>query len=207
MDLFFPRRVERPLYGLFGELAQILVHAADTHSKLLGHGYRERSRILPTLHDHATRATELCRRIANRLAESLITPYEAELLYDLALTIADTVDSLEHTAELLVLTRVGALPTPLLEIAKGIERSAELTVVATWSLSRVRDLGDYYTQMRKIRRQGDRLVRQALAEVYRRGGASTDLMATRDVVTAVSRTLDLQERTARFADLLRVKDA
>ena len=98
MDLFFPRRVERPLYGHFGELAQILVQAADAHSRLLGHGYRERSRILPALHEAATSATELCRRIANRLADSLITPYEAELLYDLALTIADTADSLEHTA-------------------------------------------------------------------------------------------------------------
>lgn len=207
MDLFFPRRVERPLYGQFGELAQLLVQAADAHSRLLGHGYRERARILPVLHENATRATELCGRIANRLAESLITPYEAEILYDLALTIADTVDSLEHTSELLVLTRVGSLPTPLLEAAKGIERAAELTLVATWSLNQVRDLDDYYTQVRKIRRQGDRLVRQALAELYRRGGASSELLAFRDVTAAVARTVELQERTARFADLLRVKDA
>ncbi|MFQ6484380.1 DUF47 domain-containing protein [Brachybacterium epidermidis] len=207
MDLFFPRRVERPLYGQFGELAQILVQAADAHSRLLGHGYRERSRILPALHENATRATELCGRIANRLAESLITPYEAELLYEFALTIADTTDSLEHTSELLVLTRVGSLPTPLLEAAKGIERAAEHTLVATWSLNRVADIEDYYTQVRKIRRQGDRLVRQALTELYRRGGASSDLLAFRDVTSAIGRTIELQERTARLADLLRVKEA
>lgn len=203
----FPRRAERPMYHLFGELAELLVQASDTHAKLLGLGYRERSRLAPRLHDHSTRAEELCRRIATRLADSLITPYEAELLYDLALTIADTIDSMEHTAELLVLSRTGTLPTPLLEAAQGIERAAELTVKAGWSLDRVRDLGDYYVQMRKLKRQGDRLTRRSLGELYTRGGASTELFAIRDATESVSRTVALQERTARLADLLRVKDA
>ncbi|WP_253705389.1 DUF47 family protein [Brachybacterium sp. P6-10-X1] len=203
----FPRRVERPMNDLFGELAEVLVQATDTHSKLLGHGYRERTRIAPKLHEQSTRAEELSRRISQRLAQSLITPYEAELLYDLALTIADAVDSMENTAELLVLSRVGALPTPLLEAAKGIERSAELTVAASWTLHRVRDLGDYYPQIRKLTRQGERLVRQSLAELYGRGGATTELLPLHDITASIGRTVALQESIARIADLLRVKDA
>ena len=207
MVQLFPRRVERPMTDLFGELAELLVQTTDTHSKLLGHGYRERTRIAPKLHEESTRAEELCRRISQRLAQSLITPYEAELLYDLALTIADTVDSMEHTADLLVLSRVGALPTPLLEAAKGIERAAELTVAATWTLHRVRDLGEYYPQIRKLKRQGDRLVRQSLAELYGRGGAVTELLPLHDITESIGRTIALQEHIARLADLLRVKDA
>lgn len=203
----FPQRTERPLYDLFGELAELLVQAADTHSKLLGHGYRERTRIAPRLHEQATVAEELCRRIAQRLAHSLITPYEAELLYDLALTIADTVDSMEHTAELLLISRVGAVPTPLLEAAEGIERAAELTVTASWKLARVRDMGEYYEQVRRFRRQGDRLVRRALGELYSRGGSAQELLPLHDVTSSVRETLTLQERAARIADLLRVKDA
>ena len=207
MVQLFPRRVERPMNDLFGELAEVLVQATDTHSKLLGHGYRERTRIAPKLHEQSTRAEELSRRISQRLAQSLITPYEAELLYDLALTIADAVDSMENTAELLVLSRVGALPTPLLEAAKGIERSAELTVAASWTLHRVRDLGDYYPQIRKLTRQGERLVRQSLAELYGRGGATTELLPLHDITASIGRTVALQESIARIADMLRVKDA
>ncbi|WP_114855108.1 DUF47 domain-containing protein [Brachybacterium sp. YJGR34] len=207
LSRLFPRRTEGPLYGLFGELAELLVQAADTHSKLLGHGYRERTRIVPKLHEQSTVAEELSRRIAERLAQSLITPYEAELLYELSLTITDTVDSLEHTAQLLVASRVGALPTPLLDAAKGIERAAELTVVASWTLHSVRDLGDYYLQIRKLKRQGDRLVRQALGELYQQGGSSQEMLPLHDVCESVGRTLAFQERTARSADLLRVKDS
>src|SRR5690606_19853483 len=132
---FFPQRTERPMYDLFTELSELLVQSSDTHSKLLGQGYRERTRIAPKLHEQATVAEELCRRIAQRLAQSLITPYEAEMLYDLALTMADTIDAMEHTAGLLVASRLGVLPTPLLEAAKAIERAAELTVAASWKLS------------------------------------------------------------------------
>lgn len=204
---FFARRIERPMYDLFGELAELLVQSADTHSKLIGQGHRDRVRIAPRLHDQSTRAEELTRRIAQRLAESLVTPYEAELLYDLALTMADTLDAMEHTGELLAGTRVGTLPTPLLEAATGIERAAELTVSASWKLSAVSEMGDYYPQTRKLKRQGDRLVRQALAELYRRGGAAGEVLPLHDVALSVRRTLELQEQTARIVDLLRVKDS
>lgn len=207
MVQLFPRRVERPMYDLFSELAELQVQAADAHSKILGNGYRERARLAPRVHDLSTRAQELCRRIANRLAESLVTPYEAEMLYDLALTITDTIDQMEHTAELLVLFRSSALPDPLLEIAKGIERSAEILVSVTWKLDRIRDLGDLYVQIRKISRQSDRLGRQALADLYKRTGGARDLLPLRDVADSVGATADLQERAGRIADLLRVKDA
>lgn len=207
LSRLFPQRTERPLYGLFTELAELLVQAADTHSKLLGHGIRERTRIAPRLHEQATVAEELCRRIAERLAHSLITPYEAELLYDFALTMADAVDAMEHTAELLVLTSTGTLPTPLMEAAKGIERASELTVAATWKLAGVRDLGEYYAQVRKLKRQGDRLVRRALAEISSRGGSTGELLPLHDVAHSLRDTIVLLEKLARIADLLRVKDA
>lgn len=47
LDRILPQRSERPLYDLYAELAELLVQSADTHSKVLGHGYRERTRIAP----------------------------------------------------------------------------------------------------------------------------------------------------------------
>lgn len=207
LSRLFPQRTERPLYDLFGELAELLVQAADTHSKVLGHGYRERTRIAPRLHEQATVAEELSRRIAHRLAQSLITPFEAELLYDFALTAADLVDSMEHTGELLVIAKLGALPTPLLDAATGIERAAEMTVAASWKLSSINELVDYYAQVRKLTRQGDRLVRRALGELYKRGGSTQELLPLHDVTESIRATIALQEKLARITDLLRVKDA
>lgn len=206
MVRLLPRRGERPLNDLLAELAQVLLDSADLTSKVLGHSPRERARIAPKLHDQATRASELCERLANRLADSLITPYEAELLYDLSLSIADAVDSMENTAEMLVLARLGSVPTPLLECAKSIERAGELTVEAAWSLRKVKELEGYYPQMRKLKHLGDRLCRQALAELHKRGGTAADMLLMHDVITSTRETFTHLERVGRIADLLRVKD-
>lgn len=203
----FPRRTEQPLYDLFAELADVLVQAADLHSRLLGQTYRERTRLAPHLHEHATRSEELCRRIAERLADSLITPYEAELLYDFALTIADAIDQMEHTAGLLVVSRAGALPRPLLDAAEGIERSAEHTVAATWKLSNVQEMGEYHSHVRRQKRQSDRLVREGLGELYRQGGSLQEMMPLHDAAGSLRATATLLEKVARITDMLRVKDA
>ncbi len=42
---------------------------------------------------------------------------------------------------------------------------------------------------------------------YEHGGAASDLLPMRDVIASIATTVSLQERTGRFADLLRVKDA
>ncbi len=207
MVQLLPRRGERPLSDLYAELAQELTNAADTLSRVLGHTSRERDRIVPRLHENASRATEISARIATRLADSLITPFEAELLYDLALTLADAIDAMEHMAETLVGNRVGPLPSPLLEGAKLIERGAALTTEATWVLRRLEKLGDFYPRMRRLRRQGDRLCRQAMSDVCRRGGAANELLPLYDAVTAMREIFALMERSARLTDLLRVKDS
>ena len=60
---------------------------------------------------------------------------------------------------------------------------------------------------RKLKRQGDRLVRRALGELYARGGSAQELLPLHDVAESIRETIILQERSARIADLLRVKDS
>ena len=106
-----------------------------------------------------------------------------------------------------MISKVGTLSTPLLDASEGIERAAELVVTISWKLADIRDLGEAYEQIRKLKRQGDRLVRQALGELYRQGGATQDLLPLHDVCESLRVTIGLQERVARIADLLRVKDS
>ncbi len=78
---------------------------------------------------------------------------------------------------------------------------------ASWKLNDTQDLGDYYVQIRKLKRQGERLVRQSLAALYKRGGSTQELLPLHDVSESIRHTIALQERAARIADLLRIKDA
>src|SRR5699024_12391175 len=55
MVQLFPRRVEKPVYHLFGEVAELMVPAADAHSNGLGLVRGERMRVDARLHYHCSR--------------------------------------------------------------------------------------------------------------------------------------------------------
>ena len=50
-------------------------------------------------------------------------------------------------------------------------------------------------------------MRQALGALYKRGGSTQELLPLHDVSESIRHTIALQERAARIADLLRIKDA
>jgi uncharacterized protein Yka (UPF0111/DUF47 family) len=201
----FSRRSEQSLNDLFGDLAQLLVLGSETLSRTMGMTYRDRIRVAPRLHEHANRAAQLSHRIANRLADSLITPFEADALHDLALTMNDAVDAMEYTAQIMTSRQCPAAPDPLLEAAQLIERACAITVEATWKLQDVRQLDSYYPEMRRLKRHGDGLVLTATTALYERGGAAVDVLFERDLIRAVEDVLVQMEKAGRLADLLRVK--
>lgn len=201
----FSRQFEQPLTDLFNELAEILVAGSEVLSRTLGQAPRDRARVAPRLREHATHGAQLAHRISNRLADSLITPFEADSLYDLASAISDTLDAMEHAAERVAAQPGGSPPETLLEAAQVIERMCAITVEATWKLRKVRELESYGMEMRRLVRHGDRLVLQATLDLYERGGAAVDLMRDRDLIDAMDRVISLLGRAGRLADVLRVK--
>jgi uncharacterized protein Yka (UPF0111/DUF47 family) len=187
----FTRRFEQPLTDLFNDLAQLLVGGAETLSRILSQPARDRSHSAPKLHEHATRAGQLSHRVTNRLADSLISPFEADALHDLALAMADVLDAMESTAELMVHGRRPTAPDTLLETAQVIERMAELD--------------NYYREIRRLKKHGDRLIQTTMTDLYDRGGTAVDLLRERDLIQAVGRVLTLLELVGRLMDVLRVK--
>lgn len=203
--LQFSRRFEQPLHDLFNELAQILVGGGEILARTLGLPQRDRARSLAQVHEHTARAADLTHRVSNRLADSLITPFEADALHDLALSMSDALDAMERTAQLAAAPGSGTLPGPLLEAAQVIERACEITVEALWKLQNVRELEDYAVQMRRLRRHGERLALRATLDLYEQGGSAADLLRTRDLITSIEQILARLDQTGRLADLLRVK--
>lgn len=203
----FPTRYEKPLFDLFADIAHQLVSGSEILSRTLGESPRERSRTAPRLQEHAADAAALSRRIGNRLAEALITPFEAEVLHALALAMADTVAHMERAADLTVRFEIGTVPDALLEAAQLIERAAEITVEATWHLGDPAQLHAYSAGMQRLVNHGEGLVRATLQEIFTEGAEPAGMLRMREITLELRRVLDEFERCARGTDLLRIKDA
>lgn len=203
----FPTRYEKPLFDLFADIAQLLVSGSEALSRTLGEAPVERPRSARRLREGAAEASALARRIGNRLAEALITPFEAEVLHSIALSMSDCVDAMERTADLTVRLGIGSVPDPLLETAQLIERAAEISVEAAWHLGEPEKLHEYSAAMRRLVNHGEGLVRSSLQQIYDSGAAPGDMLRTREIAVELRHVLGRFEATARGTDLLRIKDA
>lgn len=203
----FPRRYEKPLFDLFADISQLLVSGSEGLSRALGADPREREHLASQLHEQAGDAAAVARRIDNRLAAALITPFEAEVLHDLALAMSDALGAMERAADLTARFGLGSIPDPLLETAELILRAAEVTVEATWHLGDTRELHEYSAAMLRLDNHGERLVRGALTELYASPAGVGDMMRMREVALELRHVLTCFARVARTTDLLRIKDS
>lgn len=203
----FPQRYEKPLFDLFGDIAQLLMSGSEALSRTLGESPRERPRIAVRLHEQSGEASALSRRIANRLAAALITPFEAEVLHGLSLAMSDALQAMDRAADLTVRFGLGSVPDPLLETAELIARAAEITVEAMWHLGDVRELHEFSAAMRRLDNHAERLARGALTDVFSQSVTAGQMLREREVALALRHVLTVFEQVAREADLLRIKDS
>lgn len=203
----FPRRYEKPLFDLFGDSAQLIASGAETLARGLGANPEDRRRTADQLHEGSADAMALSRRIANRLAAALITPFEAEVLHGLTLAMSDVLDAMERVADLAVRFRLGSIPVPLLEIAELVSRASEITVEAMWHLGDGDDLREFSAAMRRLDTHAERLMRGALTDLFASTASAGDMMAMREVAIQLRGVMERFEGVARTADLLRIKDS
>lgn len=203
----FPRRYEKQLFDLFADTAHLIADGAEALSRTLGEDPHDRARLAARLHEHATEATALDRRITNRLAEALITPFEAEVLHAMSLAMTDVLAAMERTADLVARFRLGSIPVALLESAELISRAADITVEAAWHLGEIDRLREYVAAMRRLGTHAERLARGALAELFDSSLSAGEMMRLREVCIELRAVMRHFETVARTADLLRIKDS
>ena len=203
---FFSSRRESSVHVLFGELAQHVSTAAEAASRTLGEAPSERRHLAHALESTSADAAAVHRRITNRLATSIMTPFEADALHAMSLAMSTTAEAMERAVLLAVHLNVGTLPNPVMEALSLVERLCELTVSMTWSLSSRPQLANYFEEMRRLEKHAHTHVRDALEIVLSTEGNLTQALRMREVVVRVEAVIDACAGIAAAADLLRVKD-
>ena len=208
MPLFSPPR-EKSVYHIFTDLAQCVQVSAETLAESLALEGEGRSSAFDRLQTHMIDAAELNHRIANRLATSLNTPFQADALHGVAAAMKLCVSEMERTADLTQRLNVGRLPNRLLEILSIIERASELVVQCAWQLDKPQQLSGFDEDMRRLTTHASEHSRTAIAELWDGCANPSDFAATartREVIAALERVLLAFQNLSRCVDLLRVKD-
>lgn len=198
---------EDSFFELFGTLADHLVDGAHELTTLLGVEQSEREAVATRLRDIEHAADEASHAIMRKVSSSFITPFDREDIYRLASKLDDCVDLMEGAADLIVLYRIGELPSGISAQVEILARMAELTAEAMPNLRAMVDLSGYWNEISRLENQADGIYRRLVAELFSNGKDAITVLKLKGVIDELEAAADAFEAAANTVEGIAVKES
>jgi predicted phosphate transport protein (TIGR00153 family) len=180
----------------------------------------EISRLLVELLDRFPESTELIRRIKDRehegdrlthevvdlLNRTFVTPFDRDDMYRLASAIDDVCDHVDEAADNIALYGVRVVPDEAKAQAAVILRSAIKLDEAVELLEGFKDSSAHLIELRELEDEGDRLVRDAVAGLFRSGQDPISILRWKDIYEQLEGAVDACENAADVLEAILVKN-
>jgi uncharacterized protein Yka (UPF0111/DUF47 family) len=148
------------------------------------------------------------RELITLLNTQYVTPFDREDIYQLATEIDDIVDFLEEASDLLGLYGVEMPTRHAVQQCAVIVRACEQLAVACDNLKGMRGVQEALVQVKQFEDEGDRILRDALAALFRDEGIDPLIVIRwKDIYEALERGLDACETAANVIANIVVKNA
>jgi uncharacterized protein len=155
-----------------------------------------------------TAGDTLTRDLITLLNTQYVTPFDREDIYLLATEIDDVVDYLEEASDLLGLYGVEMPTRHAVEQCTVIVKACELLAFSCDSLKGMRGVQEALIELKALEDEGDRILRDALAALFRDGGIDPLIVIRwKDIYEALERALDACETAANVIANIAVKNA
>jgi predicted phosphate transport protein (TIGR00153 family) len=196
---------EREYFRLFSEFAATLDQSAQLLASLMNDfgNLKGAARELVEL-EHV--GDKIVHDIIKRLAKTFITPLDREDIYDLASTLDDILDSIEATADLMVLYRIEAPTKHAIEQTTVLAKQTAVLRLAIDGLEKRKGLDDHWIEINRLENDGDRLYRDAVAELFDGGMETTDIIKWKDIYTTLEGAMDQCEDIANILESIVLKN-
>ncbi len=197
---------EREYFRLFSEFAANLDKAAQLLAALMNefHDPKGTAREMLEL-EHV--GDKIVHDIVRRLNKTFITPLDREDIYDLASTLDEILDSIEAAADMMLLYHIETPTKQAVEQAAVIARQTAVLRVAIDGLEKRKGLDDHWIEVNRLENEGDRLYRDAVAELFDGDRTGTDIIKWKDIYQILESATDRCEEVADVLQTIVVKHA
>jgi predicted phosphate transport protein (TIGR00153 family) len=155
-----------------------------------------------------TAGDAITRDLIQLLNTQYITPFDREDIYELATALDDVVDNIEEASDLLGLYGVEQPTRQSVEQCRILVRAVEHLFNALGSLKGFRGVQNELIALKQLEDEGDRLVREAIAELFRNPQIDPLIVIRwKDIYEALEAALDACETAANVLGNIVVKNA
>jgi uncharacterized protein len=201
---FIPR--EEKFFELFIEDAQNVLAGARLLEEFF-RSYDQRERLASQLRDLERRGDALSHDIGQKLENTFVTPFDREDIHQLISRLDDILDFIEEVADTCVLYKIEE-PTSVAQKQAGIiVKQCEELGKALDKLKGFKDIGPHWIEIHRLENEGDRITRQAMADLFTNGIEPIDLIKWKDVYALLEDTIDACEDAANVIERIVVKHA
>ena len=150
---------------------------------------------------------EMTHEIMRRLNTVFVTPLDHEDIHELATTLDDVIDHMEAAADLFILHKIEA-PLPGMKAQADVLVRASRTIrEALQTLPRYKLLGPFGIEVDRLENEGDRVYRQAIADLFGGDHRALDVLKWRDIIDEMEAAIDRLEDVSDVLEGISLKHA
>jgi predicted phosphate transport protein (TIGR00153 family) len=197
---------KREFFDLFNQAASNTVEISSRLVDLLSafpQGADERMRDIKELEHHGDRLTHELVDLINR---TFVTPFDRDDMYRLASVLDDICDNVDDSAEKVIGYGVTEVPALAQRQAEVIQRAASKLSDAITRLDGFKDSKRQLIELRELEDEGDRLAREAIAELFSGGVDAISLIRWKDIHEQLEEAVDACENAADVLEAILVKN-
>jgi uncharacterized protein len=148
----------------------------------------------------------LTRSVVDLLNRTFVTPFDRDDIYRLANALDDICDHVDEAADDLALLGVKVVSPAARAQADVILRSAIELADAVALLDGFKDSSKQLIALRELEDEGDRLVRDAVASLFRSGQDAISIIRWKDIYERLEAAVDACENAADVLEAILVKN-
>jgi predicted phosphate transport protein (TIGR00153 family) len=195
-------------FDLFAESASNLRTATELLQDLI-EDYDDVEVKARRIQDREHEGDEITHGIVRRLNTTFITPMDREDIYALASALDEVLDAIDAVADLFVLHRI---EQPLPEMKAQVDvllRAAQQTEAALREFPKMQRerLEPYWSEIERLEREGDRIYRRAVADLFSGDYRAMDVLKWKDVIDNLEEGVDGLEDVANIIESTVLKHA
>jgi predicted phosphate transport protein (TIGR00153 family) len=164
---------------------------------------REKLRDIRELEHEGDRLTH---EVIDLLNRTFVTPFDRDDMYRLASVIDDVCDHVDEAADNIDAYEVRDVPDKARQQAEVIYRAASRLHEAVELLEGFKDSKKQLVALRELEDEGDRLSREAIADLFRSGADPLTIIRWKDIHEQLEEAVDACENAADVLEAILVKN-
>ena len=196
----------REFFRLFAQASSNAVEIAGLLVRLLNDFPRSDGDLLREIKELEHEGDRLTRQLVELLNRTFVTPFDRDDIYQLASAIDDVCDHIDEAAGNIAGYGVTEIRPAAREQGQVILRSAQKLDEAVANLEGFRDASRQLHDLRDLEDEGDRLNRDAIAELFSSSDDAMDVIRWKDIHEQLEEAVDACENAADVLEAILVKN-